>query len=133
MLPQLENDLTVDFEVEEQVTNTYRLNFTTKTISGFVDGLDAIRQAIFLILNTERFVYEIYSWDYGIEANGLIGEAIPFVYSKIQESVSEALMSDDRILSVGEFEFEKNKNRVIVSFVVETTLGSIQMDTEVKI
>ena len=98
MLPELGDDLTVDFTVEEQSDKTYRLDPVTNTITGYIDGLEAVKQAIYLILSTERFVHEIYSWNYGSELSDLIGEPLPLVYSKIQDNIADALIQDDRIL-----------------------------------
>ena len=43
-------------------------------IEGTIDGLDAVRQSIELILTTERFLWPIFSSDYGAELEELIGD-----------------------------------------------------------
>ena len=63
--------LTVDITpAASQTTRTYKMDLETGRVTGYVDGTEAMRQAILKILLTERFAYLIYSWDYGIELNG---------------------------------------------------------------
>ena len=52
-------------EVTEQTSKTYCLNIEKNTISNFCDGIEAMKQTIYCILNTERFEHLIYSWNYG--------------------------------------------------------------------
>ena len=56
MLPtEYNDDLVQDFEIETQPTRTYALRFDGYPCSGGkLDGLEAMKQAIFLILQTER-------------------------------------------------------------------------------
>lgn len=78
-----------------QPSRTYAVNWQTGRVSGFVDTTDALKQAIHKILQTERFAYLIYSWNYGFEANRLIGQSAAFLRSEIQRLVTEALLADD--------------------------------------
>ena len=105
---------------------TYSLDYTgTGQINGYVDELEAMKQAIYKIINTERYAYIIYSWNYGIELNDLIGQPIPFVYAETQRRIMEALLADDRINSVNNFVFSNNSGDVAVTFDVETIYGKI--------
>lgn len=133
MLPYTSDDLTQDYSFEKQPGKTFRIDFDKKIISGFTDGLDAVKQAVFLILNTSRFVHEIYSWNYGSELAEAIGCPIPLVYVRIKDYITDALMQDDRIISVDNFEFDRNKSQVYVSFTVGTEIGVFETGTEVEI
>lgn len=111
---------------------SYRINFGDECrISGYVDELDAIKQAIYLILNTERYQYVIYSWDYGVELLDLYGKQMSYVMAELPRRIEEALTQDDRIEKVTDFEFEKIKSRLLVSFTVITNVGDIRMEMEV--
>ena len=106
MLPtEYNDDLVQDFEIETQPTRTYALRFDGYPCSGGkLDGLEAMKQAIFLILQTERFQYAIYSWNYGIELNALLGQTMtPYLQAKVAKAIEDALMADDRVLSVEQF------------------------------
>ena len=50
-------------------------------------GLEAMKQAVSIILQTERFGYQIYSSDFGIELRGLIGKPEEYVTSMIKLSL----------------------------------------------
>lgn len=76
-----------------QPSRTYAVNWQTGRVSGTVDGMDALKQAIYKVLQTERFAYLIYSWNYGFEANRLIGQSAAFLRSEIQRLVTEALLA----------------------------------------
>ena len=131
MLPNDYNDdLLQDFTVEIQPTRTYRLNFSGGRSSGMLTGLEAMKQAILLILHTERYKYEMYSWNYGTELSSLIGESFsPHLQVRIQSVIEKALLADDRILSVGDFQFSKEgKEAYLVRFSAETTQGNVESE-----
>ena len=76
MIPATTGFLEQDFEIEEQPDLTYKLNITSEEVNGFADGIEAVKQAVFRILNTERYQYVIYPWWYGIETMDLYGEPL---------------------------------------------------------
>lgn len=72
MIPSTNQRLLTEMELEEQPSRNYYMNLKD-SISGTVDNLDAMRQVIYKILNTERYQYLIYSWNYGVELMDLFG------------------------------------------------------------
>ena len=100
MIPQVQDDLKQAFTFETLPSKTFRMNYDTQTISGTIDQVQAVEQAIFLILNTERYEWLIHSWNYGVELRDLFGEPIAYVLSEIQRRITEALVQDDRIKNV---------------------------------
>ena len=122
-------------EIEEisYPTLTYKILKNKNRIDGYVDGLEAIAQAVYLILNTERYKYIIYSWDYGVELEDLFGKPIPYVMSEIERRVKEALMQDDRIEDVTDFEFSIDKNVVTTKFKVTSVEGVAEIEKVVSI
>lgn len=120
-------------EVTEQTSKTFYLNIEKNTISNFCDGIEAMKQAIYCILNTERFEHLIYSWNYGIELKYLIGENTTFVIPELERVITEALLQDTRITEVNNFEFEINKNSITAKFKVITTVGEIESEKVVSI
>ena len=133
MIPQTEHELKNDFEFEELPTNTFKLNDSYNQIYGFTDGLEAMKQAIYLILNIERYEYIIFSWNYGIELADLFGEPIPFVMAELERRISEALLQDSRITSVEDFEFDSERNKVFCKFKVYTIYGEIETEKVVNV
>lgn len=136
MIPANNNSdlLEQDFEYETQPSRTYKLNMENNTISGgYVDGVEALKQAIYKILNTERFDYLIYSWNYGVEIKKLIGEHTSFAIPELERVITEAIMQDDRIEDVTDFEFIINKNIVTVKFKVISIEGITDIEKVVSI
>ncbi|HQD37115.1 MAG TPA: DUF2634 domain-containing protein [Thermodesulfovibrio thiophilus] len=133
MLPAVNDDLQKDFEIEEETSHTYKLDLDNSTIAGYVDDLEAMKQAIYLILNIERYEYLIYSWNYGIELNDLYGQPIPFVLPELKRRITEALVQDSRILGVDNFSFETNKGKVHATFTVHTIFGDVEAERVVTI
>lgn len=131
MIPTVSGDLQADFEIVEQPTKTYRLN--GNIISGYVDGLEAMRQAVFLILNAQRYEHIIYSWNYGVETRQLIGQPKSLVLSELKRLITEALTQDTRITGVSNFEFKTSKRQVHTSFTVSTVYGEIKSEAAINV
>ena len=103
MIPKIEL-LDEEFEVEEMPTYTHRYDFTKENnVRNYTDNIEAMKQAVFLILNIERYKHVIYSWDYGIELADLFGRAISYAYPVAKQRIKEALEWDDRIENVDSF------------------------------
>ena len=112
---------------------TYRLDSETGRISGMVDGLEAMRQAIYKILATERYDWLIYSWNYGAELKDLIGMPTELVCAYVKARITEALLQDDRVRAVQDFVCERRRNVVAVSFTAVTTEGMVEAEKVVAI
>lgn len=133
MIPSITGFLEQDFELEEQPTYTYKMNLDTGSIRGYTDGLDAMKQAIFKILQTERYQYIMYSWNYGIETLDLYGEPISYVCPELERRITEALLWDERIESVDNFEFDLPQKGVVhVSFIAHTIFGDVEAERTVN-
>lgn len=134
MIPSTSAFLESDFEIETQPTHTYKMSLESGSIRGYTDKLEAIKQAIYKILLTERYQYLMYSPNYGIETLDLYGEPLSYVCPELERRISEALLWDDRIESVSDFEFDlSKKGSVQVSFTVHTRFGDVQAKREVNI
>lgn len=114
-------------------SKTYYINRNTNRISGYIDDKDAIVQAIYLILSTERYESVIYNWYYGTEFDSLVGKDKDFVKSELKRRIAEAILEDDRILDVTDFDISFNKDVANVVFLVETNIGDININWEVNL
>lgn len=132
MIPQAtEFDFT---EQSAQPSRTYRIDFDKGRAAGYADGIEAVKQAIILVLNTDRFRHLIFSWNYGSELKSVMGTEKDLAQSEIKRLVSEALLQDDRITAVDSFEFSYPLNDTIaVRFAVTTVFGKLEHSTEVTI
>ena len=126
MIPSNNSILATDLEVTTQPSLSHKMYIDDKYINGICMDLEEVKQTIYKILNTERYQYNIYSFDYGVELSDLIGEPISYVCSEIERRITEALTQDDRIESVSDFEFDTSKrHEVVCTFVVHTIFGDV--------
>ena len=126
MIPSTTAFLEQDFEITEQPTHTYKMNLESNLIRGYTDGQEAMKQAIYKILNTERYQYVMYSWNYGIELLDLYGEPVSYVCPELERRITEALTWDDRIQTVDNFEFNiSKKGEIFVTFTAHTVFGDV--------
>lgn len=132
MLPETENLLN-DLAVINQPNRTYKMRIEEEKILGMTDELDAIEQACYKILNTERYQYVIYSWNYGIELQDLFGKPIPYVFSELPCRIKEALLQDDRVKEVINFDLSYGKGDVLAKFEVVTENGVLAMEKGVQV
>lgn len=116
----------------DQPTRTYKLDLDAGRVAGMVDGVDAMKQVILKILLTERFAYLIYSWNYGIELNAVVGKSYQVFSSEIKRVITEALLADSRITAVTDFKVEQiDKRSARVSFTADTVFGPIEIERTV--
>ena len=133
MIPEQNANLTI-LEEQVQPSRTYYLDLDRKRVTSMIDGRDAIIQAVKKILHTERYAYVIYSSQYGVELDRLIGQEYDFIVSDIKRTLTEALLIDNRIISLENFEMKKTGlDTMEVNFLVNSIEGEINFSTEVKI
>ena len=131
MLPLNDKDI-LQINESTESSNTFFIDFEKGRISGFIDEKEAVKQAIMLILNTERYKFLIYSWNYGAELEALVGTHPDIVEDEAERLISEALLQDDRITAVYDFEFSRNRDTLLVSFKVDSIYGDIDIEMEVR-
>ena len=129
MIPSVSGFLDQEFEVEEEPSKNYRMDIYGETICGKIDGLEAMKQVIYKILNTERYQHIIYSWNYGVELEDLYGEPSSYVCPELERRITEALLVDTRISSVTDFEHDLSVKGVVhTAFTVHTIYGAIRAE-----
>lgn len=132
MIPQnLNIEITEENEVEMPDLTFHVID--GEEVAGLVDGLESIKQAIAIMLGVERYQHAIYSWQFGAELHDLIGKDISYVCPELARRITDALLSDDRILDVYDFEFSKSGNTVHCSFAVSTIYGETNFVKEVEV
>ena len=127
-------DFNAEFQTEEFANKTYKINFEEKRIIGEIDDLEAVKQAVYKILHTERFNSLLYSWDYGVEFENLIGKDYDFILGDLQRRIEEALLQDDRIERIENVKVNKKQNDSIdVSFIVVSKYGNVTMGVNINV
>lgn len=119
--------------IKSQPSRTYALDLAQGRVLGMVDGLEAMEQAVYKILATERYENVIYSFRYGTELKGLVGLPMERVCARLEGRIREALLCDDRVQRVEDFAYEVEKEVLRVSFTVVTTEGNVEVKKEVRV
>lgn len=108
---------------------TYQLDLERKQLGRRTcDDVEAMTQAIYLVLAVERFDYNIYSFGYGVELEDLVGKRRSYVEADISRRLTEALLQDDRITGTREFQFDFKNGEIYVQFVAETIFADIPIE-----
>ena len=90
-----------------------------------------MRQAVDIILQNERFHWQIYDSNFGTELEDLVGEEYDYIVSELPRRIEEAFSLDNRILSVDNFTFSKQgQSTLTVSFDVITVFGAFTEEVE---
>lgn len=137
MVPEQEIELDVleDMDEESEMPSfDFRMNTATGRIGGTVEDLEEIRQSVEMILSTERYEHSIYPESYGVETADLIGQDAELAVPELEMRITEALLQDDRIEEVTDFEFDLSTSGIVaMSFIVNTTKGTLEEEMEVNI
>lgn len=132
-LPTSTRDLSAGVRFEEQPSRTWYLNKETNRIQGECDGLEAVRQAVEIILNVERFRWQIYSPYSGMQWEGLVGQDPGYVASELQRRIRDALSVDSRVTGLSDFSYSVSGNDLTASLTVNTVYGDTQTTVEVNL
>lgn len=126
-------ELTTDTALRELSFESRTYKLSEIRIEGFVEELEALKQAIYKVLSTEQYEYPIYSFGYGIAWKELIGEERSYVRAELKRMIQEALLRDDRILEVEGFKFEFSEDSCQCTFDVQSIYGEIEIEKEVQV
>lgn len=136
MIPQTDDYnglITDDFEYAYLTDRTYELDPVTYRVkSDKIDGIDSVRQEIYLILSVERYDYVIYD-EFGVELKNLYAKQDAYVIPELERVIKDAVLRIDRVESISNFNISKNKNARIVSFIAHSIYGDIDITKEVNI
>lgn len=113
----------------------YGIDFTTGQLTGkIVEGAEAIKVWIWLCLHTERFRHAIYSADYGASLEQYIGHVVTdeYVNTDCESEITEALLINEHIESIEDFEVVRGVDRLNISFRVVTRFGDFEVSENVR-
>lgn len=117
-------------EEKTQPTKTYKIE--NGRIVGTCDGKEALLQSIYFILNSERYTYIVYPNSYGNEILGTIGMDKDIGESELKRRVKEALIQDDRIKDVGNFEFISDGDSTLLKCTIFSLYGELEIERKVS-
>ena len=134
MIPLSGTNINGNIAVEKQPSLSYKMRLEKERIERTVDGIEAVKQMIYKTLMTDRYKFEIYDWNYGVELDDLLGKPKEFVKAELPRRIEDALIADDRVNEVTDFEFtDIDKTALAVKLTVKTIFGDIEAEKEVSI
>lgn len=113
-------------ERKEAPSLTYRLDLDRGRITGKIDGLEAVNQAIRKAIITPRFKCLIYDNQYGSEVEDAIitnDATNEYVETAVEGFIVDALKPDTRILNIYDFAFDFKDDEAYISFKADTIFG----------
>lgn len=135
LLPAYIEDEAELAELEEEIKQPkeYGVNFETGQLTGeIVEGKEAIKVWIWFALQTPRYRYYIYTWDYGSEFEDLIGQGYTeeYIEAEAQRMTEDCLLVNENIQSISEFAVNMENDTLTVSFVANTIYGDIEFNKQ---
>mgnify|MGYP005785177009 CR=1 FL=1 len=109
----------------EQPSYTWYVNPVTGRISGMADGFTAVKQAVEILFSVDRFLWQIYSPNFGMEWEGLVGQNPGYVALEIQRRAKDAIRTDSRMKDITGFFYQVNGDSLIMEFTVQTVYGPV--------
>lgn len=125
----VENNVTVSTEQQQIVPKEYEIDFETGQLTGrIVEGKEAVKVWIWLALQTPRYRYYIYTWDYGNDFEELIGQGYTeeYILAETQRMTEDCLLVNKYIQGITEFCVDMTGSTLIISFVADTIYGKIE-------
>ena len=131
MIP--DSNLNESLEIVENIETSKTYKILIGDSKGYIDGIESLKQFIYKILSTEKYDYPIYSFNYGIELENLLGKDYDYIQIELKRRIEECLLEDERINSVSNFQFNKEGDSLNVEFDVNSIYGEFIINKEVDI
>lgn len=124
-----------DFEINLPLATEYAWDFDKDEYivkngdMQIVTGNDAIEVWCYFALKTDRYVHEIYSWNYGSEMYALIGQKYSreLTQSEAKRYITEALLINRYILDVDVRSIDFKGSRVYLEIYITTVYGGKEL------
>ncbi|MFA9462921.1 MAG: DUF2634 domain-containing protein [Velocimicrobium sp.] len=120
------------FEIQDELESTKTYQLFDFKIQGYIEGMQALKQSIYKILSTQQYEYPIYSFDYGINLESLIGKEAAYVKVELKRRIKECLLQDKRVQDVTDFVFDVGEDTICATFKVVSMYGEITITQEVS-
>ena len=133
MLPQSSIDLSRGIVFQDQPSLTWIADPVTNRLRGREDNWEAVRQAVEVIVNVERFKWQIYTPNFGTNYDGLLGTEPGYAASELRRRLEDAFLPDNRLLGIKDYTYTFEGVSLTVTFTVLTVFGSVPGSMEVTL
>ena len=114
-----------DIQITSRPSRTWIIDRDTMQVGYINSGLESVRQAVEIILNVDRFRWQIYNTNFGNELAELIGDDADYIQSEFPRMVNDALSVDDRVIDTADYAFSVNGDTITAAFTVNTVFGAL--------
>ena len=129
-----ENEITIaGIERVSYPTTSYLVNTDSKYCFYSKDDFELMGQAIEILLQVERYQYPIFDSNIGIQTLDLVGQDLAYIINVLEQRIRSVLATDDRILGISNYRYEKDGKELSVYFTVNTIYGDYDKDMKVAI
>ncbi len=121
-------------EEETKTAKEYGIDFETGQLTGeIVEGAGAIKVWIWLALQTPRYRYYAYTWDYGHEFEDLVGQGYTegYIETEAERMTEDCLLVNEDIQGISDFCAGMEGDTLSVSFTANTIYGDIEINRQV--
>ena len=132
-LPRADIDLSQGVVFQDQPSLTWIADPVTHRLRGRGDNYEAVCQAVEIIVNVERFRWQIYTPNFGVELDGLLGRDPGYAASELQRRLADAFLPDSRLLGISSFSYTFNSGILTAAVTVDTVFGPVDTTVEVTL
>ena len=125
MLPQSNIALSRGVVFQDQPSLTWIADPVTNRLRGRGDNWEAVRQAVEVIVNVERFKWQIYTPNFGTDYGGLLGTDPGYAASELRRRLEDAFLPDNRILGIKDYAYTFRDVSLTVTFTALTVFGDV--------
>lgn len=133
MLPQSQIELSNGVVFQDQPSLTWIADPVTNRLRGRGDNWEAVRQAVEVIVNVERFKWQIYTPNFGTDYDGLLGTEPGYAASEMRRRLEDAFLPDNRILGIKDYIYSFKGVDLSISFTARTVFGDVPGSMEVPL
>lgn len=130
-VPETEDSVETPLTMYREIAWDYKLNepILVNGELSVVEGAEAVKVWCYKALRTERFRYDIYSWNHGTELDELVGKAYSkgLIESEAIRYIQEALTVNEYILEVNVLDVSFRDSRLTAQVKVNTIYGEVDV------
>ena len=124
-LPRADIDLSQGVVFQDQPSLTWIADPVTHRLRGRGDNYEAVCQAVEIIVNVERFKWQIYTPNFGTDYGGLLGTDPGYAASELRRRLEDAFLPDNRILGIKDYAYTFRDVSLTVTFTALTVFGDV--------
>lgn len=125
MLPEDNINISNGVQFVDYPSDTWYIDRGRNRLTKKITGYAAVKQAVEALFNIERFHWQIYTPNYGIDYTGLIGENASFVAQEFHRRAKDAILTDSRLLGISDYKYSVSGDSILIEFNVNTAYGDI--------